>query len=151
MERRPLAASIAAAFVYCGLYYPLAFGMLGAAALAHFILFLGESAALLGPYYPAAPGDAAAALDEWVLRRCAKRTRRSSGPSRAEVRRESDLAFLMSGSELEKLVLRSVSERPILKVMRRRGYPLQTARSAGIAHAPPNCSASASTMVIAFG
>lgn len=47
----PLAASIAASFVYCGLYYPLAFGMLGAAALAHFVLFLGVSAALLGPYW----------------------------------------------------------------------------------------------------
>jgi hypothetical protein len=47
----PLAASIAAAFVYSGLYYPLAFGMLGMAALAHFILFLGVSAALLGPYW----------------------------------------------------------------------------------------------------
>lgn len=47
----PLAASIAASFVYSGLYYPLAFGMLGMAALAHFILFLGVSAALLGGYW----------------------------------------------------------------------------------------------------
>ena len=46
----PLVASLAAAFVYCGLYYPLAFGMLGAAALAHFILFVGVSVALLLPY-----------------------------------------------------------------------------------------------------
>ena len=47
----PLAASLVAAFVYSGLYYPLAFGMLGMAALAHFILFLGVSGALLLPYW----------------------------------------------------------------------------------------------------
>jgi uncharacterized PurR-regulated membrane protein YhhQ (DUF165 family) len=46
----PLVASVAASFVYSGLYYPLAFGMLGAAALAHFVLFAGVSAALLLPY-----------------------------------------------------------------------------------------------------
>jgi hypothetical protein len=47
----PLAASIAASFVHGGLYYPLAFGLLGAAALAHFILFLLVSGALMLPYW----------------------------------------------------------------------------------------------------
>lgn len=46
----PLVASAAASFVYSGLYYLLAFGTFGAAALAHFALFLGVSVALLLPY-----------------------------------------------------------------------------------------------------
>jgi uncharacterized PurR-regulated membrane protein YhhQ (DUF165 family) len=47
----PIAGSLAAAFVFSGLYYPLAFGRLGFEALAHFALFLGVSAGLMGPYF----------------------------------------------------------------------------------------------------
>ena len=46
----PLAASAAAAFVFSGLYYPLAFGGQPLNALAHFLLYLVEGAALLVPY-----------------------------------------------------------------------------------------------------
>ena len=46
----PLAASAAAAFVYSGLYYPLAFGGQPLNALAHFLLYLVEGTALLLPY-----------------------------------------------------------------------------------------------------
>ena len=46
----PLAASAAAAFVYSGLYYPLAFGGQPMNALAHFLLYLMEGVALLLPY-----------------------------------------------------------------------------------------------------
>lgn len=46
----PLAASAAAAFVYSGLYYPLAFGGQPMNALAHFLLYLAEGAVLLVPY-----------------------------------------------------------------------------------------------------
>jgi len=46
----PLVASLAASFVYSGLYYLLAFGTLGLDALAHFVLFAGVSVALLLPY-----------------------------------------------------------------------------------------------------
>jgi uncharacterized PurR-regulated membrane protein YhhQ (DUF165 family) len=46
----PLAASAAAAFVYSGVYYPLAFGGQPINALAHVLLHLAESAALLLPY-----------------------------------------------------------------------------------------------------
>ena len=47
----PIAGSLAAAFVFSGLYYPLAFGRLGLEALAHFLLFLGVSLVLMGPYF----------------------------------------------------------------------------------------------------
>ena len=46
----PLAASAAAAFVYSGLYYPLAFGGQPLNALAHFLLYLVEGTVLLVPY-----------------------------------------------------------------------------------------------------
>ena len=46
----PLAASAAAAFVYSGIYYPLAFGGEPMNALAHFLLYLAEGAVLLLPY-----------------------------------------------------------------------------------------------------
>lgn len=47
----PLAASLAASFIYSGLYYLLAFGRLGLEALAHFLLFAAVSVALLAPYW----------------------------------------------------------------------------------------------------
>ncbi len=47
----PLAGSVAACFVFSGLYYPLAFGQLGWEALTHFALFLGVSLALMLPYF----------------------------------------------------------------------------------------------------
>lgn len=47
----PLAASAVAAFVFSGLYYPLAFGGAPRSALAHFLLYLAEGVALLVPYY----------------------------------------------------------------------------------------------------
>jgi hypothetical protein len=46
----PLAASAAAAFVYSGLYYALAFGGQPLNALAHFIVYLAEGVGLLLPY-----------------------------------------------------------------------------------------------------
>jgi uncharacterized PurR-regulated membrane protein YhhQ (DUF165 family) len=47
----PLAASAIAAFVFSGLYYPLAFGDAPRSALVHFLLYLAEGVALLAPYY----------------------------------------------------------------------------------------------------
>lgn len=47
----PLAASAVAAFVFSGLYYPLAFGGAPRSALVHFLLYLAEGVALLVPYY----------------------------------------------------------------------------------------------------
>ena len=47
----PLAASLAASFVFSGLYYLLAFGSLGLDSLAHFVLFAAVSVALLAPYW----------------------------------------------------------------------------------------------------
>ena len=47
----PLAGSAVAAFIYAGLYYPAAFGFVGADALAHFLLWMAEGAVLLLPYY----------------------------------------------------------------------------------------------------
>jgi hypothetical protein len=47
----PLVGSLAASFVFSGLYYPLAFGRLGFEGLMHFALFAGVSLALMLPYY----------------------------------------------------------------------------------------------------
>jgi hypothetical protein len=47
----PLVGSVAACFVFSGLYYPLAFGRLGFEALTHFGLFLGVSLVLMLPYF----------------------------------------------------------------------------------------------------
>jgi uncharacterized PurR-regulated membrane protein YhhQ (DUF165 family) len=47
----PLVASAVAAFVFSGLYYPLAFGGAPVSALLHFLLWLVEGVALLAPYY----------------------------------------------------------------------------------------------------
>jgi uncharacterized PurR-regulated membrane protein YhhQ (DUF165 family) len=46
----PLAASTVAALVYAGIYYPLAFGAEPLNAVAHFLLWTAEGAALLLPY-----------------------------------------------------------------------------------------------------
>lgn len=46
----PLVASAVAAFVFSGLYYPLAFGDAPRSALVHFLLYLAEGVALLAPY-----------------------------------------------------------------------------------------------------
>ena len=40
-----------AAFVFSGLYFPLAFGDAPRSALVHFLLYLAEGVALLAPYY----------------------------------------------------------------------------------------------------
>jgi uncharacterized PurR-regulated membrane protein YhhQ (DUF165 family) len=47
----PLAGSAIATFIFTGLYFPLAFGGIGADALAHFFLWLWEGAVLLLPFY----------------------------------------------------------------------------------------------------
>jgi uncharacterized PurR-regulated membrane protein YhhQ (DUF165 family) len=46
----PLAASAVAAFVFSGVYYPLAFGDAPRSALVHLLLYLAEGVALLAPY-----------------------------------------------------------------------------------------------------
>jgi uncharacterized PurR-regulated membrane protein YhhQ (DUF165 family) len=46
----PLAASATAAFVFSGVYYPLAFGGAAMDALAHLLFWLAEGVALLLPY-----------------------------------------------------------------------------------------------------
>jgi uncharacterized PurR-regulated membrane protein YhhQ (DUF165 family) len=47
----PLVASAVAAFVFSGLYYPLAFGAAPRSALVHLLLYLAEGVVLLVPYY----------------------------------------------------------------------------------------------------